>query len=122
MALVDGVVGPSDPTWACTVGTRGICGGTNCRRPSVGAQSCGSQTPHPPITTQQPSLLGYTQKYQPVYSLSLDGTPLQAQPPSTDPPAPSKSVLESATPAWTRSVHLDAPGHRHGQQPRLRDG
>ena len=21
------------------------------------------------------------------------------------------------TPAWTRSVHLDAPGQRHGQQP-----
>ena len=28
-----------------------------------------------------------------------------------------KSVLESANPAWTRSVHLDAPGQRHGQQP-----
>ena len=28
-----------------------------------------------------------------------------------------KSVLESASPAWTRGVHLDAPGQRHGQQP-----
>ena len=28
-----------------------------------------------------------------------------------------KSVLESANPAWTRSVHLDAPGQRQGQQP-----
>ena len=28
-----------------------------------------------------------------------------------------KSGLESANPAWTRSVHLDAPGQRHGQQP-----
>ena len=28
-----------------------------------------------------------------------------------------KSVLESANPAWTRSVQLDAPGQRHGQQP-----
>ena len=28
-----------------------------------------------------------------------------------------KSVLEPANPAWTRSVHLDAPGQRHGQQP-----
>jgi hypothetical protein len=27
-----------------------------------------------------------------------------------------KSVLESANPAWTRSVHLDGPGQRHGQQ------
>ena len=25
--------------------------------------------------------------------------------------------LESANPAWTRIVHLDAPGQRHGQQP-----
>ena len=30
---------------------------------------------------------------------------------------PSASVLESANPAWTGSVHLDAPGQRHGQQP-----
>ena len=28
-----------------------------------------------------------------------------------------KSVLESVNPAWTRSVHLDAPGQQHGQQP-----
>ena len=28
-----------------------------------------------------------------------------------------KTVLELANPAWTRSVHLDAPGSRHGQQP-----
>ena len=28
-----------------------------------------------------------------------------------------KSVLESANPAWTQSVHLDAPGQRHRQQP-----
>ena len=28
-----------------------------------------------------------------------------------------KSVLESANPAWTRSMHLDAPGQRHRQQP-----
>ena len=33
------------------------------------------------------------------------------------PPPPLKSVLESANPAWTRSVHLDAPGQQHGQQP-----
>ena len=26
-----------------------------------------------------------------------------------------KSVLESANPAWTQSVHLDAPGQWHGQ-------
>ena len=28
-----------------------------------------------------------------------------------------KSVLESANPAWTWSVHLDAPGQRHGHWP-----
>ena len=28
-----------------------------------------------------------------------------------------KPVLESANPAWTWSVHLDALGQRHGQQP-----
>ena len=33
------------------------------------------------------------------------------------PTPPIKSVLESANPAWTRSVHLDAPGQWHGQQP-----
>ena len=32
-------------------------------------------------------------------------------------PSAHKSVLESANPAWTRSVHLDAPGQRHEQQP-----
>ena len=32
-------------------------------------------------------------------------------------PSAHKSVLESANPAWTRSVHLDAPGQQHGQQP-----
>ena len=31
-------------------------------------------------------------------------------------PSALKSVLESANPASTRSVHLDAPGQRHGQQ------
>ena len=32
-------------------------------------------------------------------------------------PSALKSVLELANPAWTRSVHLDPPGQRHGQQP-----
>ena len=32
-------------------------------------------------------------------------------------PCGEKSVLESANPAWTRSVYLDAPGPRHGPQP-----
>ena len=32
-------------------------------------------------------------------------------------PSTHKSVLESANLAWTRIVHLDAPGQWHGQQP-----
>ena len=32
-------------------------------------------------------------------------------------PSVHKSVLESANPAWTRSVHVDAPGQQHGPQP-----
>ena len=43
-------------------------------------------------------------------------------PADAHPSSALKSVLESANPAWNRSVHLDAPGQRHGQQPRLRDG
>ena len=36
-------------------------------------------------------------------------------------PARSSQCWSRQTPAWTRSAHLDAPGQRHGQQPRLRD-
>ena len=32
-------------------------------------------------------------------------------------PARSSQCWSRQTPAWTRSVHLDAPGQRHGQQP-----
>ena len=32
-------------------------------------------------------------------------------------PASTSQCWSQQTPAWTRSVHLDAPGHRHGQQP-----
>ena len=42
-------------------------------------------------------------------------TPLMAHP-------LGKKNRSRQTPAWTRGVHLDAPGQRHGQQPRLRDG
>ena len=44
-------------------------------------------------------------------------------PPSPQvPPPPPSQCWSRQTPARTRSVHLDAPGQRHGQQPRLRDG
>ena len=44
-------------------------------------------------------------------------SPCQENYPADAYPSALKSVLESANPAWTRSVHLDAPGQRHGQQP-----
>ena len=44
-------------------------------------------------------------------------SPFQENHPADAHPSAHKSVLESAKPAWTRSVHLDAPGQRHGQQP-----
>ena len=44
-------------------------------------------------------------------------SPCQQNYPADAHPSPHQSVLESANPAWTRSVHLDAPGQRHGQQP-----
>ena len=37
-------------------------------------------------------------------------------------PARTGQCWSRQTPAWTRSVPVDAPGQRHGQQPRLRDG
>ena len=44
-------------------------------------------------------------------------SPCQENYPADTHPSALKSVLESANPAWTRSVHLDAPGQRHRQQP-----
>ena len=44
-------------------------------------------------------------------------SPCQENYPADAHPSALKSVLESVNPAWTRSVHVDAPGQRHGQQP-----
>ena len=44
-------------------------------------------------------------------------SPCQENYPADAHPSTLKSVLESANPTWTRSVHVDAPGQRHGQQP-----
>ena len=44
-------------------------------------------------------------------------SPCQENYPADAHPSAHKSVLELANPAWTQSVHLDAPGQRHGQQP-----
>ena len=44
-------------------------------------------------------------------------SPCQENNPADAHPSAHKSVLKSANPAWTRSVHLDAPGQWHGQQP-----
>ena len=45
------------------------------------------------------------------------GLSCQENDPADAHPSAHRSVLESANRAWTRSVHLDAPGQRHGQQP-----
>ena len=42
---------------------------------------------------------------------------LRGLPPPPTPPKCSSQCWSRQTPAWTRRVHLDAPGHRHGQQP-----
>ena len=44
-------------------------------------------------------------------------SPCQEKYPADAQTSALKSVLESANPARSRSVHLDAPGQRHGQQP-----
>ena len=44
-------------------------------------------------------------------------SPCQENYPADAHPSTHKSVLESANPAWTLSVHLDAPGQWQGQQP-----
>jgi hypothetical protein len=43
-------------------------------------------------------------------------TPCQENYPEDAHTGAHKSVLGSANPAWTWSVHLDAPGQRHGQK------
>ena len=55
-------------------------------------------------------------KYTPPPPISVVRSPCQENYPADAHPSAHKSVLESANPAWTRSVHLDAPGQRHGQQ------
>ena len=40
---------------------------------------------------------------------------VQGTPPA--PPARTSQCWSQQTPAWTQSVHLDAPGQRHGQKP-----
>ena len=44
-------------------------------------------------------------------------SPCQEKDPADAHTSAHKSMLESANPAGTRSVHLDAPGQWHGQQP-----
>ena len=44
-------------------------------------------------------------------------SPCQENYPADAHPSALKSVLESANPTWTWSVHRNTPGHRHRQQP-----
>ena len=48
-------------------------------------------------------------------------TPCKENYPADAHPGAHKSVLESANPTWTRSVHLDASGQRHEKKARLWD-
>ena len=45
------------------------------------------------------------------------GSPCQEKDPADAHTGTHKSVLELANRAWSRSVHLDAPGQWHGQHP-----
>ena len=92
-----------DPPQPTPNGAERLCSGaTGCAASVVHGISClrmahGEQVPPPP-----PPLLE-----APVRKMILQ----------MHPPARSSQCWSRQTPAWTRSVHLDAPGQRHGQQP-----
>ena len=75
----------------------------------------GQGRPHSPKTVQ--SAEGGEGKEKQERIIVVVGSPCQENYPADAHPSAHKSVLESANPAWTRSVHLDAPCQRHGQQP-----
>ena len=78
-------------------------------------RATGQGRPRSPKTVQ--SAQGEQGKEKQERSLVVVRSPCQENYPADAHPNALKSVLESANPAWTRSVHLDAPGQRHGQQP-----
>ena len=75
----------------------------------------GQGRPRSPKTVQ--SAEGEQGKGKRERSIVVVRSPCQENYPADAHPSAHKSVLESASPARTRSVHLDAPGQQHGQQP-----
>ena len=75
----------------------------------------GPGRPHSPKTVQ--STEGGKGKDKREIIIVAVKSPCQENYPANAHPSTHKSVLESANPAWIRSVHLDAPGQPHGQQP-----
>ena len=77
----------------------------------------GSSTPQPPPLQMVQSAEGGKGKDKRERIIVVVRSPCQDNYPADAHTSAHKSVLESANPAWIRSVHLDAPGQRHGQQP-----
>ena len=78
-------------------------------------EMAGQRRPRSPKTVQ--SAEGGEGKDKRERMIVVVRSPCQENDPADAHPSAHKSVWESANPAWTRSVHLDAPGQRHGQQP-----
>ena len=81
--------------------------------------ACIHPAPHPKLVQ---SAEGGKGKYKRERIIVGGRSPCQDNYPADAHSGAHKSVLESANPVWTWGVHLDAPGQRHGQQPRLWDG
>ena len=79
-----------------------------------GVRRVGSHPPPPQTKTVQ-SAEGEQGKEKRERIIVVVRSPCQENYPADAHPSALKSVLESANPAWTWSVHLDAPGQRHGQ-------
>ena len=73
--------------------------------------------PLPPPTSPPPPPAEEEGKEKRAQIIVVVRSPCRENYPADAHPSLLKSVLESANPAWTQSVHLDAPGQRHGQQP-----
>ena len=84
--------------------------------PAQGCIGRGRGLPPPPPPGVQ-SVEGGKGKDKRERIIGVVRSPCQENDPADAHPSAHKSVLESANPAWTRSVHLDAPGQRQGQQP-----
>ena len=83
-----------------------------------GTQTFGSQNPPPPARCRAQK---NKERKNGKESSWLLGAPVRKMILQMHTPARTSQCWSRQTPAWTRGVHLDAPGQRHGQQPRLWD-